>query len=220
MKYLLYFLLLCSSPLFAEEKTIALEKVSINIHDTASIKRGASFFATNCMACHTMIYLRYDTLAKKAGVVYERMPINVKEWPFGIKPPDLSLEASVRGPDWIYTYLHSFYVDTSRPTGFNNLLFPNTAMSNILLAYQGPQERIKTTISSQWYDQLVLIHQGSMTPEQFDDTLKDVVNFLQYAAEPYQIKQHRIGFWALLFLFTFFILIYLLKREYWKDIKK
>ena len=81
-----------------------------------------------------MIYLRYDKIAQEAGITYEKMPINVKTWPYGVTPPDLSLEADVRGVDWIYTYLHSFYQDSSRPTGVNNLLVPNTAMPDIVAA--------------------------------------------------------------------------------------
>src|SRR5689334_8387127 len=119
--YLIMVLLFLPLTVIAEETPIALEKAPINTSDIESIKRGAKFFSTVCMACHTAIYLRYNKLAKESGVTYERMPVNVKQWPFDITPPDLSLEANYRGLDWIYTYLHSFYVDPSRPTGFNNL---------------------------------------------------------------------------------------------------
>ena len=207
--------------------TIALEKAPINIHDTASIQRGAHFFATICMACHTLTYLRYDTLAAKAGVIYEKMPLNVQQWPFGIKPPDLSLEANYRGVDWIYTYLHSFYQDTTRPTGFNNLLLPNTAMPGILAPYQGLQTKTMDLIGSkrlfdstmQWYDLLTLQQQGSMTPIQFDETLTDIVNFLNYAANPQTIQQRRLGPWVIGFFIVLFILMYCLKQDYWKNIK-
>src|SRR6185312_16828577 len=121
MRYLLILLMIFSVGLaaHAEELTIELEKVHIDLHDKKSIERGAKFFATTCMACHTLIYLRYDKVAQRAGITYEKMPTQVKTWPFNVTPPDLSLEANVRGADWIYTYLHSFYVDPGRPTGFN-----------------------------------------------------------------------------------------------------
>ena len=154
-KMLIWIFLSVSLNAFAEERKIFLAKVSLDRKDTASIKRGATFFAANCMSCHTLVYLRYNKLAKEAGITYERMPLNVKTWPFGIKPPDLSLEAKVRGVDWIYTYLHSFYVDTTRPTGFNNLLVMNTVMSGILMPYQG-QQFLTDTKEGQWYDILVL----------------------------------------------------------------
>ena len=204
---------------------LVLAKAPINRADQASIARGAQFFATTCMSCHTLIYMRYNDVAKKAGITYEKMPINVKNWPYGITPPDLSLEADVRGVDWIYTYLHSFYKDTARPTGVNNLLVPNTAMPNIIGGFQGEQILVKNPVHDlfgqiEWYDVLELTKQGSMKPEEFDAAIADVVNFLAYAAAPYQEEQHQIGFWAIVFLFVMAIMLYFLKREYWKDVKK
>ncbi|MFZ2315227.1 MAG: cytochrome c1 [Gammaproteobacteria bacterium] len=206
---------------------LQLATPEINRSDMASIKRGAKFVATNCLSCHTLVYLRYDKVAQEAGVTYEKMPVNVKTWPYGVTPPDLSLEADVRGLSWIYTYLHSFYIDAKRPTGANNLLVPDTAMPNIVLPFQGEQvmvkgkpERTELLHHMQWYDLLKQTKQGSMTPEEFDTTIGDVVNFLGYAAEPYRIQQHKIGFSVLAFLFVFFFLIYALKREYWKDVKR
>ena len=225
-------LLFCffSSTVFAEEIIIALDKAPIERNDINSIKRGAKFFATTCIACHTLIYLRYDKLAINAGITYERMPVNIKVWPFGIKPPDLSLEANVRGLDWIYTYLHSFYLDPARPTGFNNLLFLNTVMPGILTPLQGQQIRIpenqpieniyRYSHASQWYDLLLLQKQGAMTPQQFDALVTDIVNFLAYAAEPYHQQQTHLGKWVIGFLFILFVLAYLLKQSYWQDIKR
>lgn len=228
MRYILVFILtLFSFNIWAEElpEGLVLSKAPINQSDVESIKRGAKFFASNCMVCHTMIYLRYDTLAQDAGVTYSKMPINVKNWPNGITPPDLSSEADVRGVDWIYTYLHSFYQDPSRPTGVNNLLFPGTAMPAILAPFQGDQVLVKKTMPDllghvRWYDLVKLTRQGSMTPEQFDATVADIVNFLAYASEPYRAEQHKIGWWVLGFLVVLFVLMYKLKREYWKDVKK
>lgn len=206
---------------------LKLATVSIDRSDKEAVKRGAKFFATNCMSCHTAVYLRYNQVAKEAGILYEKMPINVKSWPNDVKPPDLSLEASIRGVDWLYTYLHSFYQDTKRPTGANNLLVPNTAMPNILAPYQGEQILVKDPENTgalysalNWYDLVKLEKQGSMTPEQFDATITDVVSFLAYAAEPYHEQQHTIGWWVLIFLVIMFVLTYYLKQEYWKDVKK
>lgn len=230
MRYIVAILfIICSARIFAEEQVadLKLADAPINRSDIASIKRGAKFFAVNCMSCHTMIYLRYDKLAQEAGITYEKMPINVKSWPYGVKPPDLSLEADVRGVDWLYTYLHSFYQDTSRPTGVNNLLVHNTAMPSILAPFQGMQELVTTKPAAgilyndtQWYDYLKLIKLGSMTPDEYDATIADVVNFLAYAAEPFYIEQRYIGWWVLSFLVILFVLMYLLKKEYWKDFKK
>ncbi len=229
MKYFIILMLLfvgCST--YAEEQTIALEKVKINLQDKKSIVRGAKFFASNCMVCHTMIYLRYNKVAQQAGVLYEKMPTQVKKWPFDVTPPDLSLEANVRGVNWIYTYLHSFYVDPTRPTGFNNLLIQNTAMAGILAAFQGQQVLVKDNDNKksarvldgerEWYDHLELQTKGSMTPQAFDETITDVVNFLAYAADPYSVEQVRMGYWVMGFLLLLLVLCYFLKKEYWKDI--
>lgn len=229
IRYLLAILLaVFSAQLWAEGSMVEglqLETAPINQSDMASIKRGASFFATNCLSCHTLIYLKYDKVAQDAGITYDKMPTGARSWPYGVTPPDLSLEADVRGVNWIYTYLHSFYPDPSRPTGVNNLLVHNSAMPGIISPYQGTQELVENPTRDllghvQWYDVLKLTKQGSMTPEQFDATTADLVNFLAYAAQPYHIEQERIGKWVLAFLAVMFVLMYLLKCEYWKDVKK
>jgi ubiquinol-cytochrome c reductase cytochrome c1 subunit len=228
-RYLLLLLALFLLPcaVYAQEsEQIVLSKAPVNASDIESIKRGAKFFAANCMSCHTLVYLRYDKLAQEAGITYDKMPVNVKTWPNGITPPDLSLEVDVRGADWIYTYLHSFYQDTARPMGVNNLLVPNTAMPGIITAFQGTQTKIEgsppTALfhSLHWYDLLILQKPGSLTADQFDATVADVVNFLSYSAHPYQAEQHYLGWWVLGFLVILFVLAFYLKKEYWKDIKK
>lgn len=204
---------------------LQLAEVKVDPHDIASIKRGAKMFATTCMSCHTVKYLRYDKLAQEAGITYDKMPLHVKSWPFGVVPPDLSLTADIRGPNWIYTYLHSFYHDATRPTGVNNLLVHNTAMPAILAPYQGDQELVAHPQydmmgNVEWYDLLKLTKQGTMDPTEFDATVTDLVNFLSYAAEPFRVEQEKIGWWVLGFLVVLFVLMYLLKTEYWKDVKK
>lgn len=223
-------LFLISLQVFADESKfpgLTLAKAPVNHWDMESVKRGAKFFATNCMTCHTLVYLRYNKVAEDAGITLAKMPLNVKNWPYGVTPPDLSLEYDIKGGDWIYTYLHSFYKDPARPTGSNNLVFPDTAMPNILAPYQGEQVLLTKKPSPgilygdlQWYSFIELVKQGSMTPEQFDDTVADVVNFLAYAAEPYYQEQHRIGWWVLGFLILLFPFMYLLKKEYWLDVKR
>jgi ubiquinol-cytochrome c reductase cytochrome c1 subunit len=229
MRYFIALLILGSClPLYAESVSppgLILQKAPIDRDDLESIKRGAKFFATNCLSCHTMVYLRYDKIANDAGITYDRMPTQVKAWPFGITPPDMSLETDVRGVDWVYTYLHSFYQDATRPTGSNNLLVPNTAMPGIISIYQGTQVLVMHPAAdylgrSQWYDYLKLVKQGSMSPEEFDQAMTDVVNFLAYAAEPFHSEQRQLGWWVLGFLSVMIVLTVLLKREYWKDVKK
>lgn len=204
-----------------------LAEAPIDRTDMKSVERGAKIFAANCLSCHTLVYLKYDKLAQKAGITYDKMPVNVKEWPFGVTPPDLSSEADIRGVNWIYTYLHSFYSDHSRPTGANNLLVPNTAMPAILAPYQGEQVLAPKPNQGgvlfgevQWYNLLTLNRQGSMTPEEYDAMTADLTNFLAYAASPFYAEQQRIGYWVLGFLVILFLFMYALKREYWRDVKK
>lgn len=214
---------LLSCQVYAQEQQPDLEKLElahppINRSDMDSIKRGAKFFATNCNSCHSLKYLQYDPIVKEAGIVYNRVPP-----PLPVPPPDLSLEADVRGVNWIYTYLHSFYKDPKSSTGSNNLLFPNTSMPDIVGPYQGDQEIVKDPMTdiygdTEWYDWLKLTKEGSMTPDQFDASIGDLVNFLAYAATPYQQTQEHIGYWVLGFLAIMFVLLYILKQEYWRDV--
>ena len=223
-------LVLFSTQIWAESQyeNLVLSKAPIDRNDMASIRRGAKFFATTCMSCHTLKYLKYDKVAQEAGITIDKMPLNVTSWPYGVTPPDLSLEADIRGVDWIYTYLHSFYKDPARPTGANNLLVHNTAMPAILMPYQGVEVLAGNADANigaiykkvEWYNLLVQESEGSMKPAEFDATTADLVNFLDYAAEPFHIEQERIGYWVLGFLAFFFVLCYMLKKEYWKDIKK
>ncbi len=212
-----------SPSVWAEEpiEGLELETAPINRSDMDSIKRGAKFFATNCVSCHTLSYLRYDPIVKEAGIPTDKKPLAIN----GVVPPDLSLEASSKGVDWIYTYLHSFYKDTSTASGVNNLLFPGTAMPAILAPYQGEQVRVEKPVYDllhhvEWFDLVKPVRPGSMKPDEFDKAVADLTNFLAYAAEPFHEQQQKIGYWVLGFLVILFVLMYMLKKEYWKDVKR
>jgi ubiquinol-cytochrome c reductase cytochrome c1 subunit len=194
MKRLILTLLLAlsSTQIWAEGEIEGLELATapINRTDMESIKRGAKLFATNCSSCHTLTYLKYDPVVKEAGIPINNKPIAIN----GVTPPDLSLEASSRGVDWIYTYLHSFYKDPSVPSGVNNLIFPGTAMPGILVPFQGEQVRVEKPVYDllhevQWFDLVKPVKQGSMKPDEFNDMVADIVNFLAYAAEPFHAEQ-------------------------------
>jgi ubiquinol-cytochrome c reductase cytochrome c1 subunit len=237
MRNCLLILLLCFTPLvMAESSKIELQKAPIDISDSASLQRGAKLFMNECSGCHSLKYTRYDSLAKgiqitdEEGKVLEKIvkdnlmfvgdsissPINsamaskdAESW-FGVAPPDLSLEARYRGVDWLYTYLRSFYVDPKRPWGVNNLVYPDVAMPHVLLNLQG--EQVLTD------NGLKLVNKGSLTPEQYDLAVADLVNFLSFVSEPVQLERRKIGVWVLVFLGIFLVFSYLLKREYWKDV--
>lgn len=227
--FYLFIILFSGNSCAAGDMPITLEQVPVNIKDIASIVRGAKFFAGTCMTCHTMKYMAYNKLAQKAGVTLDKMPLKNKEWWLNVRPPDLSLIARERGPNWLYTYFHSFYKDPTRPTGYNNLLMHNSVMTNIFAGLQGVQEKLPegqvmipllNHHKPHYYQALQLVQQGSMSPEEFDQTTRDLVNFLVYAGDPKASKRYAIGYWVLGFLILFFILAYLLKRAYWEDVEK
>ena len=140
---------------------------------------------------------------------------------FGKAPPDLSVISRVRGPDWIYSYLTSFYLDESSPVGWNNTVFPNASMPNVLWELQGVQQPVfgkKNAAGEIPVDGFTLSQPGSQSPEQFAQSARDITAFLEYAGEPAALKRESIGLWTLLFLGVLALLAWLLKNEYWKDV--
>ena len=223
-------IMLASQIIYAENGArIFLEKININTRDQASLLRGAKFYAQNCMVCHTMKYLENDKLARQGGITLDKMPLKQTQWWLNIVPPDLTLLAKRRQPDWIYTYLHAFYKDATRPTGYNNLLVKDVNMPNILVPFQGEQELkpdgqqllAETKIYKlHYYSVLEMTKSGSMTPEEFDTTIMDLVNFFVYAAEPDRLQRIYIGVGVVLFLIIFFVIAFFLKKSYWKNISQ
>ena len=130
---------------------------------------------------------------------------------FGTAPPDLTLIARLKSPDYIYTYLRTFYVDESRPFGVNNTTFKDVGMPHVLQDLQGV-----STIDEN--GNLTPAMGGSLTAEEYDVVVRDLTNFLEYVGEPNKLERKAIGYWVLAFLFFFFILSYFLKKEYWKDV--
>ncbi len=143
---------------------------------------------------------------------------------FGAAPPDLTLEARLRGADWIYTYLHSFYVDENRPFGVNNAIFPDVGMPHVLEELQGISTatfEVTTDANGLEHQQIVSLtsdESGEMSSDEYDQAVLDLVNFLVYAGEPNKLERQSMGIWVLAFLFVLFIVSYLLKKEYWRDI--
>ncbi len=224
-----------------------LEQAHINLHDQASLQRGARLFVNYCMGCHSLQYMRYNRMAKDIGIVdgegkvaenvlkdnliftgdtiFDTMrnamsKADAKEW-FGVVPPDLTLVARVRGADWLLTYLLGFYRDDKRPFGSNNFIFRDVAMPNVLLPLQGEQLPHYGVDSNGhlYVDRVDLKSIGSMSSIQFRAAINDLVNFLVYVGEPAQLKRESLGIWVLMFLAVFIVLTYLLKREYWKDVE-
>ncbi|HEY8540390.1 MAG TPA: cytochrome c1 [Steroidobacteraceae bacterium] len=230
---------------FAASAGVELQPAKNDVGNTASLQRGARNFVNYCLGCHSAKYVRYNRLAKDLGLteaqVMENLmftgerphdtmkitmpPQDAERW-FGRTPPDLSLMARARGTDYIYTFLKSFYLDPSRPTGTNNLVLPMTAMPHVLWELQGYQEAeyegrsdAESNAVHKEFKGFKIAQKGSMTPEEFDQFVRDTVNFLDYIAEPMQLERRNLGLRVLGFLFVFFLFAYFLKKEYWKDVK-
>ena len=143
---------------------------------------------------------------------------------FGTKVPDLTVRARARGADWLYTYLRTFYLDDSRPFGVNNVAFPDVGMPHVLWELQGLKKPIKETEKDHEGNEHTVIKgyetvvPGKMTDVEYDDAIRDLVNFMVYMGEPAQLVRYKWGIIALLFLFILFIPAYALKKEYWKDV--
>jgi ubiquinol-cytochrome c reductase cytochrome c1 subunit len=224
-----------------------LDRAPIDATDLVSLQRGAHTFVNYCLGCHSANYMRYNRLADlglneqqirdnlifsgvKVGDLMKTAmaPKDGKEW-FGTAPPDLTVIARSRsshagtGADWLYTYMRSFYRDTARPTGWNNVVYPNVAMPHVLYDLQG-QQILKTerVMRPEGYPEevahLVLESKGQLSPIEYDRLVADLVNYMSYMAEPAGTKRRTIGIYVLLFLGVFWLLAYALKKEFWKDV--
>lgn len=147
---------------------------------------------------------------------------DAKAW-FGAQPPDLSVIARSRTPDWLYTYLRSFYRDDARPTGWNNTVFPNVGMPHVLWELQGEQQlKVKEITDAHGNKaeahELVLAKPGKMTPAQYDAMVADLVNYLAFMAEPAKVKRLQLGVIVLFALGILFLFALALKKEFWKDV--
>ena len=205
-----------------------------DIYDIESLQRGARNFMNYCSGCHSAEYIRYDVIGEDLGITQSQLKeylmfnalqtfdtINASMtsedasgW-FGQAPPDLSLAARAKGTDYIYTFLKSFYVDTTSPTGVDNVVLAGTSMPNVLWELQGHQKYSQSEDESK----LEVYIPGKMNEEEFNSFLRDTSNFLEYISEPIKIKRQALGVKVLFFLAFFMVLAYLLKKEVWKDIK-
>ncbi len=186
----------------------------INLDDKVSLQRGAQVFINNCLGCHSAKYMRYERVSTDLEIPAEIMKKNLmfttdkigetmissipeelaEKW-FGSVPPDLTLVARLRGSDWLYSYLTNFYVDESRPWGVNNHVFADVGMPHVLSNME-----------------------KELGEKEFKSTMADLTNYMVYMSEPIRAERERIGVYVLIFLAIFFIPVFFLNREYWKDI--
>lgn len=235
-------LFLLSSSAMAAEGGYRLDKSPHDPRDLISLQAGAQTFVNYCLGCHGAQYMRYNRLvelgltedqirdnlmftAEKVGEVMKgTMSVKeAKQW-FGVAPPDLSLIARSRGADWLYTYLRTFYRDPKAPTGWNNLVFPNVGMPHALWTLQGVRALEVAQVKDKaghlraeyrWSE----LSPGALGANEYDRTVRDLVNFLAYVSEPAAQSRKVIGIVVLFVLGVLFILTYLLKKAFWKDVK-
>jgi ubiquinol-cytochrome c reductase cytochrome c1 subunit len=241
-RYLPLLLILVPALTLAAEDGVHLDKANIDPDNQQSLQRGARLFVNYCLSCHAAGLMRYERMGQDLGIpeplVAENLmftggkvgdlmtvatdPEDAVEW-FGTVPPDLSVIARARGVDWLYTYLRSFYLDDSRVTGVNNLVFPDVGMPDVLWELQGWQKPVITTVkdtdgTEHKVIDLELEEPGLMSPKEFDRAMRDLVNFLDYMAEPGKHDRQALGVKVILFLLVFLVVAYLMKKEFWKDV--
>lgn len=229
MKKLLLLLALLPSLAFASEG-VHLDKAPLDASNHESLQRGARTFVNYCLNCHSANYMRYNRLLDiglteqqisenllfSGGKVGDQMKValnkaDAKKW-FGVAPPDLSVEVRARGADWLYTYMRSFYRDSSSLTGWNNVVFDKVSMPHVLYELQGEQALNHDT------HELKLIKPGKLSASEYDTLTADLVNYMAYMAEPAKQQRNHLGWFVLLFLGVLLVLAYKLKKAYWRDI--
>jgi ubiquinol-cytochrome c reductase cytochrome c1 subunit len=222
--------------------SVPLLEANNDLTDKASLQRGAQLFMNYCLGCHQMQYQRYERTFRDIGIptkmgqeqlIFDGSKVgghilnaietdDAAKW-FGAAPPDLTLVDRVRGTNWVYTYLKSFYVDESRPFGVNNTVFPSVGMPHVLQELQGvPTARFEEVeehgVKVQKVVEITTDGSGEMSDDEYDQAARDITNFLAYVGEPSRLESEAIGYKVIAFLIVLFILAFLLKKEYWRDV--
>ena len=252
-------LLVPASALAAGGTDYPMEPYDPDLDNLPSLQAGFALYSNYCLGCHSMKFQRYERTADDLGIPHEvaletlvppgkpigslmesaMNPDDAKKW-FGAPPPDLTMVARVRGAEWVYNYLKTFYIDDARPFGVNNSVFENVGMPHVLMDLQGVQRKgcvqkpiilehggekrdplvpgkaITEEVCGELY---VEEGTGTLTAEEYDQAIYDLVNFMYYVSEPARIQRERWGVYVLLFLIALGAFTYLLNREYWKDVQ-
>ena len=237
-----------AAPVQAAEGGIAWDKATIDSTNTASLQNGAKIFVNYCLSCHSAAFMRYnrlkdiglsdqqikDNLLFTTDKVGETMkaaidPKQAKDW-FGANPPDLTLVARSRaghqgsGADYLYTFMRSFYKDDTKATGWNNLAFPSVGMPHVLWELQGVRTPAYEEVEEhghkvQRFTGWNQVTPGKQTPAEFDKTVGDLVNYLQWMGDPNQNTRMRVGVGVLIFLLGLIFITWRLNAAFWKDVK-
>lgn len=228
--------------------SIAWDKVPNKTNDLGSLQNGAKLFVNYCLGCHSAAFMRFNRL-KDIGLSEQEIKSNLlfttdkvgdtmvaaidpkqaANW-FGANPPDLTVIARSRagaggsGADYLYTFLRTFYRDETKATGWNNLVFPSVGMPHVLWQLQGERRAILENVevhgqNTQVFKGWETISQGTMSAQEYDQTVGDLVNFLQWMGEPAQNTRIRVGVGVLIFLGIFILIAWRLNAAFWKDVK-
>ncbi len=251
LKKTIAILLLLPALAIASEGGPVLDHAPDRSTNLSSLQNGAKLFVNYCLNCHSAASMRYNRLRDiglnedqiKANLLFasdkvgDLMKVSMtakdgKEW-FGAAPPDLSVIARAKsseagsGADYLYTYLRTFYKDDNRPTGWNNLVYPNVAMPHVLWQLQGIRSA-KFVDEKDPHDESKIEHKfagfekvtdGTLSPIEYDQAMGDLVGFLSYMSEPAQNQRHRLGVIVLIFLSLFLVIVWRLNASYWKEVK-
>jgi ubiquinol-cytochrome c reductase cytochrome c1 subunit len=226
------------------EEGFPLDRAPERTHNIASLQHGAQLFVNYCLNCHSANLVRYSAL-EQIGISQKEIeqnllfttdkvgnpmsvalrPADAKAW-FGVAPPDLSVEVRSRGSDWVYTYLRSFYRDDTRPTGWNNMVFSNVGMPNVLWQLQGvrtakfeDQKDLETGETTHQFAGYQVVKPGTMSPVEYDTAVADLVAYMTWMSEPTQQTRRQLGVWVLIFLGVLTFFAWRLNAAYWKDVK-
>jgi len=251
LKKLIAVLAFAPAVALANEAGFPLDRAPDRSNDMAALQNGAKLFVNYCLNCHSASAMRYNRL-RDIGLTEEQIRNNLlftstkigdlmtvsmsakdaKEW-FGAVPPDLSVIARAKaseagsGADYLYTYLRTFYKDETRPTGWNNMVFPSVGMPHVMWELQGvrtakfteekdPHDANKTVHKFAGFEQ---VKPGTLSTAEYDNATADLVAYLEWMGEPVQNKRKRLGVLVLLFLGVFTVLAWRLNKAFWKDIK-
>lgn len=237
--------LTAAAPAFASGGHALPYKFEPDSANVQSAQRGARNFMNYCSGCHSMKHLRYGRLGTDLDIPEKLLKANLMftsekpgdhilssmpamesaQW-FGQSPPDLTVETRLRGPDWVYNYLMTFYVDPSRPLGVNNLVLPGASMPHVLWELQGWQVKAEEHKAAEGHEaghgahgpKFELVQPGKLSADEYKKFVADTVNFMHYAAEPGRNARVALGIKVILFLLLFTVLAYFMKKEWWKDI--
>ncbi|KAJ3550569.1 hypothetical protein NM688_g5046 [Phlebia brevispora] len=191
--------------------------------DHASIRRGYQVYREVCAACHSLDRIAWRNLvgvshtadevkALAEEVEYTDGPNDEGEMPLapgnaGALPPDLSLIVKARhgGADYIFSLLTGY---TDPPAGFEirdgmnyNRFFPGNAISMARVLFDG------------------LVEYDDGTPATTSQMAKDVVTFLNWAAEPEHDERKQAGIKAVILFSALTAIAVYVKRFKWSLIK-